>query len=239
MSITNRSTIKAEISCSNCNLDHLCIPKGLDKPEVDALGALVNRNTLLRKGEAFYHAGSPFKGIIALRSGSAKLIRIDQGGHEIIVDFTLPGELLGFDGLASQTHNCTAIALETVNFCLLPASKISAYADHIPSLNRVLLHRCSSQNDQQIQHMLLNRRTAEERVAGFILNFSERLKVRGYSELEFRLSMSREDIGNFLGIAHETVSRTLHDFQTQSAIEVNAKNIKITQKKALLNFYSA
>ncbi|MEQ1636069.1 MAG: helix-turn-helix domain-containing protein [Methylococcales bacterium] len=236
--VANSSTSMTAVTCDNCNLGNLCIPKGLNRAEINALELLVNRNTILRKGSALYHAGSPFKGILALRSGSAKLIHHDRSGNEFIVDFTLPGELLGFDGLSSLHYSCTAIALETVNFCRLPEHKIAELAKNSPSLSHVLLQRSSNQCDQQVKHMLLNRRTAEQRVAGFILQLSERLKARGYAELEFRLSMSREDIGNYLGIAHETVCRIMHHFRAQQLIEVKSKQLKITNKKKLLGFYA-
>ncbi|WP_235209431.1 helix-turn-helix domain-containing protein [Methylobacter sp. BBA5.1] len=206
--------------------------------EIGELGLLVNRNNIRRKGEAIYHAGSPFRGIIALRSGSAKLLSFDQSGNEMVVDFILPGELLGFDGMSSQTHNCTAIALETVNYCHLPAHKIEVLAVKTPGLSQVLLQRTCDQFDSQVQKMMLSRRSAEARVACFILHISERLRMRGYSELEFRLSMSREEIGNYLGIAHETVSRIIHHFQSRQLIEVKSKQLKIIDKKRLFSFYT-
>jgi len=172
-----------------------------------------------------------------MRSGSAKLLSTDRNGNEIIVDFILPGELLGFDGLSSQTHQCTAIALETVNYCHLPAHEIEGLTFNSPGLNQVLLQRSCAQFDSQVQKIILSRRSAEERVASFILHVSERLKIRGYSELEFRLSMSREEIGNYLGIAHETVSRIIHYFQDQQLIEVKSKHLKIKNKKRLFSFY--
>ena len=232
------STTKTAVTCANCNLDNLCIPKGLNRSEVGELGLLVNRNNIRQKGEAIYHAGSPFRGIIAVRSGSAKLLSFDPNGNELVVDFILPGELLGFDGVSSQIHNCTAIALETVNYCHLPAHKIDLLAVNTPGLSQVLLRRSCNQFDVQVQKMLLSRRTAEERVACFILQISDRLRLRGYAEMEFRLSMSREEIGNYLGIAHETVSRTIHFLQARQLIEVKSKQLKITNKKELFNFYT-
>lgn len=231
-------TSKSTITCENCNLDNICIPKGLTSSEIGELGLLVNRNNIRRKGEAIYHAGSPFRGIIALRSGSAKLLSFDQSGNELVVDFILPGELLGFDGLSSQIHNCTAIALETVNYCHLPAHKIEMLAIKTPGLSQALLQRSCDQYDSQVQKMMLSRRSAEARVACFILHISERLRMRGYSEMEFRLSMSREEIGNYLGIAHETVSRIIHHFQALHLIEVKSKQLKILDKKRLFSYYS-
>ena len=232
-------TTKAPVTCTNCNLDNLCIPKGLTQKEVAELGLLVSRNNIRQKGEVIYHAGSPFRGLIALRSGSAKLMNCDQKGNELVVDFILPGEILGFDGLSSQIHNCTAIALETLNYCHLPAHKIEQLSVNAPALSHMLLQRSCNQFDTQVNKVMLSRRTAEERVACFILHISERLRLRGYSEMEFRLSMSREEIGNHLGIAHETVSRIMHLFQARKLIQVKSKQLKITNKKELSNFYTA
>lgn len=233
----NALASKSEITCENCNLDKLCIPKGLNRSEVGELKLLVKRNNIRQKGETIYHAGSPFRGIVALRSGTAKLLSFDHNGNEIIVDFILPGELLGFDGVAAQTHHCTAVALETVNFCHLSPQQIDTLTLSTPSFNHVLLQRSCSQFDTQVEKLLLSRRSAEERVAAFILHISDRLKIRGYSETEFRLSMSREEIGNHLGIAHETVSRIVHHFQSLDLIEIKAKRLKIKDKKKLLGFY--
>ena len=236
--ISHSSTTTTAVTCSNCNLDTLCIPKGLGQSEVGELDLLVNKNNLRQKGEVIYQAGSPFKGLIALRSGSAKLLRIDLNGNELVVDFILPGEILGFDGLSSLIYNCTAIALETVNYCHLPVHKIERLAANTPGLNHILLQRSCDQFDSQIDKMMLSRRSAEERVACFILCISDRLRLRGYSEMEFRLSMSRVEIGNHLGIAHETVSRIIHLFQAQQLIEIKSKQLKIINKKELFNFYT-
>ncbi len=169
-------TRTSEITCENCNLDSLCIPKGLQQADVAALGILVNRNNIRQKGEVIYHAGSPFRGIIALRSGSAKLLSLDKNGNEYIVAFILPGELLGFDGVSLQIHNCTAVALETVNFCHLPPLQVDMLTAKGSSLSQVLLQRSCDQFDCQVQRVILARKSAEERVAYFILDISDRLR---------------------------------------------------------------
>jgi len=144
---------------------------------------------------------------------------------------------LGFDGISAQIHHCTAIALETVNYCHLPAHRIDELSANTPSFQHVLLQRSCHQFDAQVQKTLLHRRSAEARVAAFVLQISERLRMRGYSDTEFRLTMSREEIGNHLGISHETVSRIVHYFQSLEAIEIKAKRLKITDKKKLFSFY--
>jgi CRP/FNR family transcriptional regulator len=142
---------------------------------------------------------------------------------------------LGFDGLETKIYNCTAIALETVNYCYLEDKKIDHFDAQNSHINELLLQRSCAQFNAQVNRMILNRSTAEERVAYFLLQISERLKKRGYSELEFRLSMTREEIGNHLGLAHETVSRLFNSFQVKNMIEVQLRLVKIIDKKKLLN----
>ena len=236
---TSISTVKSNLrnsgTCENCNLDDICLPKGFDQFEIGELSLLVSRNNIRQKGEVIYHAGSPYRGMIAIRSGSAKLISFGLQGQELIVDFTLPGEVLGFDGLETKIYNCTAIALETVNYCYLEDKKIDHFDAQNSHINELLLQRSCAQFNAQVNRMILNRSTAEERVAYFLLQISERLKKRGYSELEFRLSMTREEIGNHLGLAHETVSRLFNSFQVKNMIEVQLRLVKIIDKKKLLN----
>jgi CRP/FNR family transcriptional regulator len=236
---TSISTVKSNLrnsgTCENCNLDDICLPKGFDKFEIGELSLLVSRNNIRQKGEVIYHAGSPYRGMIAIRSGSAKLISFGLQGQELIVDFTLPGEVLGFDGLETKIYNCTAIALEMVNYCYLEDKKIDHFNAQNSHINELLLQRSCAQFNAQVNRMILNRSTAEERVAYFLLQISERLKKRGYSELEFRLSMTREEIGNHLGLAHETVSRLFNSFQVKNMIEVQLRLVKIIDKKKLLN----
>ncbi|MDD1614534.1 MAG: helix-turn-helix domain-containing protein [Methylococcaceae bacterium] len=229
--MVNERSPHLAVTCVNCNLGKLCIPKDMEPSDVGELALSVNRNNIRQKGEAIYHAGSTFRGIIALRSGSVKLLSYDGNGNELIVDFILPGELLGFDGFAKQTHNCTAIALETVNFCHLPVYRLNMLVGNTPILNQILLQRSCDQFDFQVQKSLFNRRAAEKRVAYFIVSLSDRLKLRGYSEVEFKFSMSREEIGNYLGITQETVSRIFHHFQAINLIEIKAKRLKIINKK--------
>jgi CRP/FNR family transcriptional regulator len=236
---TSISTVKSNLrnsgTCENCNLDDICLPKGFDQFEIGELSLLVSRNNIRQKGEVIYHAGSPYRGMIAIRSGSAKLISFGLQGQELIVDFTLPGEVLGFDGLETKIYNCTAIALEMVNYCYLEDKKIDHFNAQNSHINELLLQRSCAQFNAQVNRMILNRSTAEERVAYFLLQISERLKKRGYSELEFRLSMTREEIGNHLGLAHETVSRLFNSFQVKNMIEVQLRLVKIIDKKKLLN----
>jgi CRP/FNR family transcriptional regulator len=225
---------KAQISCESCNLSAFCIPKGLTDQEVQVLSRMVRRNRTLKKGEVLYYCGEPFHGILALKCGTAKLISPDRHGNEYIVDFLLPGELMGFDGLSTQQHGCSAIALETVSYCELPAYHINLLTREVPTLLQALLQHSGNQFILSIQRLVLSRRSAEERLAVFLVHLSERHRQRGFSPVEFRISMTRQEIGSYLGIALETVSRLLGQFESGGFIEVQSKWIRIRNLEGLL-----
>lgn len=196
----------------------------------------VRRNRTLKKGEVLYYPGESFHGIIALKSGTVKLISPDRQGNEHIVDFLLPGELLGFDGLATQRYSCSAVALETVSYCELPVYQIETISREMPGLMQVLLQHSGSQFILNIQRLILSRRPADERLAAFLVHLSERHRQRGFSPVEFRVSMTRQEIGNYLGLALETVSRLLSQFEASGLIQVQSKLIRIRSLDGLMEY---
>ncbi len=221
------------ITCANCNLETICIPRSLGSDQVQELAPLIRRHHRRQKGETIYHAGGSFKGVIALRSGSVKLVAVSIEGEELIVDVILPGELIGFDGVSEGIHRLSAIALDDAGFCLLDANQLQRLGQRAPYLHHLVLQRACETFDRQVKRLLHSRQTSECRVAVFLVDISDRLKLRGYSELEFRVSLSREDIGNYLGLAHETVSRVLRLFQDRGWVDIKARNVCIRDKKAL------
>lgn len=221
-----------QISCKNCSLDEICIPRGLSEEEIKHLSGVVQQKKILQRGDYIYRQGDDFKGILAIQSGSAKLITDDESGKEHILNILLPGELLGFDGLSNK-HSCSAIALNTVSYCELPSNQIDAICHKVPALIRELFrHNSESLNCSQ-ERVVINKRAGEIRLAIFLNDLSDRLKKRGFSATEFILPLTREEIGNHLGLALETVSRLLKQFQNQQVIEVKQKHIKILDLEAL------
>ncbi|WP_348759261.1 helix-turn-helix domain-containing protein [Candidatus Methylocalor cossyra] len=208
----------------------------MNQGEVELLERIVRRNRTLDKGTALYRSGEWHHGILALKSGTVKLATLDRQGNEYVVDFLLPGDLLGFDGFASQRHSCSAIALETVSYCELPAHQIDLLTREIPGLLPVLMQHSGTQFDLGIQRLILSRRPAEERLAAFLAHLSERYRQRGFSAVEFRLSMTRQEIGNYLGLAPETVSRLFSQFEESRLIEVRGKLIHVLDMPRLLAF---
>ena len=222
-----------QVSCNDCGLDNICLPRGLSHEEIESISQIVKAKKTLQRGEFIYHEGDNFRGILAIKSGSAKLVGADQHGNEHILNILLPGELLGFDGLSTDKHSCAAIALETTSFCLLPADSMDNLFQNIPSLTRELFRHSGEKMLEDKNQLILSKRPAEERLAYFLISLSERLKRRGFSASEFKLSLSRQEIGNHLGLALETVSRLLKKFQEDEMIMVQNRFITITDLSAL------
>ena len=220
--------------CMNCSLRELCLPVGLKPDELVALDAAVTARTRLRKGATLFRAGTPFTALYAVRLGSLKTTVSAEDGREQVAGFHMTGDLIGLDGIGTGRHGCEAIALEDVEVCTLPFDGLETLARNVPSLqhnlHRVLASEIS--RDHGLLLLLGNMR-AEERVATFLLNLSERYRQRGYSASEFVLRMTREEIGSFLGLTLETVSRLFSRFQNEGLIQVQGRAVKLIDRDAL------
>jgi len=209
--------------CSTCNLREVCLPCGLNAPETEALGDLIYTRKRLKRGEALYRAGSPFESLFAIRSGFFKSSTIIEDGRDQVTGFTMAGEVLGMDGIGTGVHAADAIALEDSEVCVLPYAHLEE-----PRFQRQL-HKVMSRElvrDQGVM-MLLGTMRAEERLAAFLLNLSQRFVARGFSSSEFHLRMTREEIGSYLGLSLETVSRLFSRFQDDGLISVQQKHVCI------------
>jgi CRP/FNR family transcriptional regulator len=224
---------KLQVTCRNCSLTALCIPRGLAADDIDRLSRIVARKKTLQRGEHLYHKGDPFRGLIAIKAGTAKTVTYDGRGNEYITGLWLPGELLGFDALASDRHTCSAIVLETLSYCELPSDQLDHLCQQVPNLLRELFRHASTRLDDAISQAVIAKRPADERVAAFLLDLSDRLHERGFSPAIFRLSLTRQEIGNYLGLALETISRTLRLFQDRHLIEVHRKYVQIKDPEGL------
>lgn len=214
--------------CSKCSLRELCLPLGLNQEEWVELDAAVAVRRRVKKGQALYRNGEVFASLFAIRTGSFKATLLTDDGREQIVGFHLPGELLGLDGIAEQTHAVSVQALEDSDVCLLEFAQLEALARDIPVLQRHL-HRVMARevrNDHAMM-LLLGKLRAEERLATFLIDLSQRYQRRGYSATAFVLRMTREEIGNFLGLKLETVSRLFSRLQESGLIKVQQKEVNI------------
>jgi len=229
-----RSAHKLEVKCSGCNMRELCLPKGLGTEDLRRVECVVYARRRVKRGEALFRAGDEFSSIYAVRSGFFKSTAIKDDGREQVAGFHMPGELLGLDGIASGTYHGNAIALEDSEVCVLPFGLIETLAREIPALQRQLHSVLSREivRDHGVM-MLLGSMRAEERLAVFLLNLSRRFHRRGYSPTEFHLRMTREEIGGYLGLKLETVSRLFSKFQEDGLIEVEQKHVRIVDVAGL------
>lgn len=227
------TALNKQVSCANCSLDNICLPRGLSQTEIANISQVIRARKTLQRGDFIYREGDNFRGILAIKSGSAKLVANDNHGNEHILNILLPGELLGFDGLSGAKHGCAAIALETMSFCILPADSMEELFQNVPSLTRELFRHTGEKMIEDKNQLVLSKRPAEERLAYFLISLSERLKRRGFSSSEFKLSLTRQEVGNHLGLALETVSRMLKKFQDDDLISVQNRFIAIKNPTAL------
>lgn len=226
-------------ACSNCNLRELCLPFGLTIEELERLDDLVSTRRRLKRGEHLYRSGISFDAIYAIRSGFFKTNVLLEDGREQVTGFQMAGELLGLDGISSEHHTCNAVALEDSEICAIPFSRLESLSREIHTLQHHF-HKVMSREivrDHGVM-MLLGTMRAEERLAAFLLNLSQRFTARGFSHAEFYLRMTREEIGSYLGLKLETVSRAFSKFQEEGFIAVQQKHIRILDVpglKALMN----
>ena len=228
----NFKSLKA--SCQNCSLIELCLPRGLNNSDLSTLDDIIQQRRLVHKNENIFSQGEKSGCIYAVRSGSVKTFTTAKNGEEQILGFHLPGEILGLDGMDNQIHSCSGVALDTATICELPIGDLNVLCVKIPGLQQQLLSLISNEiTKDHTMLMLLARRNAEQKLATFLINLSGRFKARGYSADEFDLTMSRYDIGNYLGLADETVSRLISRFKDNKIIDANRKKISILDHVAL------
>ncbi|BCK86558.1 transcriptional activator protein Anr [Sideroxyarcus emersonii] len=225
------------IACSSCNLRELCLPVDLDGVEMQRLDALTSLKRAFRRGEYLYRSGEPFRALYAIRTGFFKTQVLHEDGREQVTGFQMPGEIIGLDAICSDAHSCDAVALEDSEICEIPFAQLEALSRELPSLQRHL-HKIMSREivrDHGIM-MLLGSMRAEERLATFLLNLSQRFSARGYSPNAFHLRMTRQEIGSYLGLKLETVSRTLSNFQECGLLNVKVREVEIMDMLRLRSF---
>ena len=221
--------------CSTCSLRELCLPVGLRPDEFEQLDTVIKQSHRLKKGEFLFRSGESFHSLYAIRTGFFKTTVASQDGRDQVTGFFMSGELIGMDGICTHSHSCDAVALEDSEVCELPFGHMEVLSKEIPSIQTHFFRLMSREivRDQGVMLLLGNMR-AEERIAAFLLNLSQRLHHRGFAANDFILRMSREEIGSYLGLKLETVSRTLSRFHQEGLIMVEHKHIRLL-KPELLN----
>jgi CRP/FNR family transcriptional regulator len=217
----------------------LCLPIGLTGDAMRELDALITIRRRLKKGESIFHCGDRFAALYAVRSGSCKVAVPTEDGREQVSGYHIMGDIIGFDGIGSGRHGGQATALEDTEVCEIPFDHLEELCQRLAPLQHNL-HRLLSREVNRDENLLLVLGTmkAEERVVAFLLELSERYRQRGYSSTEFVLRMTRNEIGSYLGLTLETVSRAFSTLQQRGAIKVRKRAVQLvnlTVLKALVN----
>ncbi|SAK61972.1 Crp/FNR family transcriptional regulator [Caballeronia glebae] len=234
-----RSTMQAGVKrkstrCSTCSMQRICMPSGLSPIEYERLDAIICTTRVVRRGETLFRCGDPFQSLYAVRSGCFKTVVMHREGHEQVTGFHLAGDALGLDGVSADRHACDAIALEDSVVCIIPFDLLELLCREVKAVQHHI-HRvmCGEIVRESGLMMLLGTMTAEQRVAAFLLNLSTRMKARGYSPAQFVLRMTREEIGSYLGLKIETVSRMFSRLQKAGVIDARGKEVRILDQARL------
>jgi CRP/FNR family transcriptional regulator len=217
-----------KVSCASCSLRELCIPQGMTDDELKLIDTVIERKKPVHKNDYLFRAGDTNRSIYAVLSGSVKTLVDNPNGEEQIVGFHLPGELLGMDGFSGDAHTCSAVALETSSVCEFPLESLDEVCHLVPSIQyamRRIMGREVTKDHAML--LLLGRMSAEEKLASFLISLSKRMAQRHWKPSEFNLTMPRQDIANYLGLAVETVSRLFAHLQDENIIEVDRRRVNI------------
>ncbi len=222
------------VACSSCCLKGVCLPCDLGQSELDQFDRIATAKRRVARGASLYHSGDGFESLYAVRSGAFKTVGTSRQGDEKITGFHLSGELLGLDAISSGRHGFSAVALEDSEVCAIPFAQLERMAMAVPALQHQLLRVISGDisRDQGLM-LLLGSMSAEQRIAAFLLSLSRRHLRLGYSASRFVLRMTREEIGNYLGLTLETVSRLLSRFQREGFISVQQREVEIRNAGSL------
>lgn len=225
---------KIKVACSNCNLRELCMPMGLDESELARIDELVATRRKIKRGATLFRTGEPFTSLFAIRTGFFKTCVTAEDGRDQVTGFQMAGEIIGLDGIVHDRHSCDAVALEDAEVCVMPFERIGELSREVGALQHHL-HRVMSREIVR-EHgvmLLLGTMRAEERLAAFLLNLVQRLHARGFSRSELVLRMTRQEIGNYLGLKLETVSRTFSRFADDGLVEVRHRHVRILDVEKL------
>lgn len=228
-----------KVACSNCNLRELCMPLGFTENEMKKIDDVVKTRRRIKQGDLLFGDGDRFTSLYAIRTGVFKTSVSTEDGREQVIGFQMAGEIVGLDGIVNDAHSCNAVALEDAEVCVMPFSNIEDLSREFPELQRHV-HKIMSREivrENKVM-MLLGNMRAEERLAAFLLNLVQRLHARGFSQSEIVLRMTREEIGSYLGMKLETVSRTFSKFSDEGIIQVKQRYVRIIKPEELKKIFN-
>ncbi len=232
--VTEMNSNSIKVACSNCNLRELCMPLGLSTTELERIDDVVANRRKVKRGAMLFSNGEKFTSLYAIRTGFFKTCVASEDGRDQVTGFQMAGEIVGLDGIVHDHHTCDAVALEDAEVCVMPFDRIEELSREVNALQRHV-HKIMSREivRENGVMLLLGSMRAEERLAAFLLNLVQRLHARGFSQSELVLRMTREEIGSYLGLKLETVSRTFSKFVEEGIVEVKQRHVRIVNADKL------
>lgn len=221
-------------ACANCGVHQLCLPAGMCEETLNRITRIVRDKRPLAAGAALFHAGTRCDALYVVRSGSLMSVLPLENGDTQVVGFHLPGEFCGLDGIGSHIHGCTVVALERSRICEMPMLSLQDVAAKVPAV-REALERVVGRElmDSHLHLALMGKHLAPERLAAFIVSLSRRYQRLHRDPLQLKLTMARQDIASYLGLAVETVSRLFTRFEEQGFVDVRRRQVRILNLEAL------
>lgn len=226
--MANNPLSKSDMSCSNCRVRGLCLSVGLSSADTERLAAIIPQRLKIKKGAALFHAGDPLRSLYAVRFGCFKTTISSEDGREQLTGFQMPGELLGINAISNDHHVCDAVTLEDSEVCPIHFTQLEHLSRELPLLQHNLSRILSREVVRDHAMLLLmGNLNAEERLAAFLLDLSNRMQSRGYSPSAFVLRMTREDIGSYLGLRLETVCRAIAHLRENDIVRISGRAVEI------------
>ena len=215
------------------------MPVGLEITDMKKLDEVVATRKQVKQGQLLFGNGDAFTSLYAIRTGFFKTCISNEDGREQVTGFQMAGEIIGLDGIVTDRHSCNAVALEDAEVCIMPFANVEELSREFPVLQRHV-HKIMSREivRENGMMMMLGNMRAEERLAAFLLNLVQRLHARGFSQSEMILRMTREEIGSYLGLKLETISRTFSKLSDDGIIEVKQRYVKILAPEELRKIYN-
>lgn len=217
------------VECEECQMIHLCHPIIVDGTDINVLRTILKRRTPLARGDLLFKKGDPFQSMYAISAGALKITTTGHDGEERVIGFHFAGELAGSYAIYNQRYPYSVEALEPSSICEIPYNAMQRFSTHIPEIasNITMLMSEEIQYTQQLLAMHSGKVNAEERLASFLLSLSERFQKHGYPHTKFKLSMTRADIGSYLGLTKETISRLFSQFKKEGLIAASGKHLEL------------
>ena len=230
----SNSFIQKSISCESCSLNNVCLPSGLSEEEMSQLEVSVDKTIKIKKKEALYRSMDVTSGVYAIKSGAIKTSISNEDGQEQVLEFHLPGDMLGFDAFKNDIHSCDAVALEDTLLCKIEIEDFHDLCGRFSSLRREMMHQVGKEiSHNQSLLLSLGQQQTDERLATFILEMSAHFQSRGFSGKEFVIPMPRQDLSNYLGMAVETLSRIISRMTEEGIIKFDRRLVLITDIEKL------